>query len=104
MKVIIDGTEYVPVRKKSEIRVGDLVRVTDGNCYPSYYTWPGWKEAPIEYAIKYQYFSGAPYEKENCVVRYIGCHEKEDKKLAIIENTSFGGCYLVNVKGLEKLG
>lgn len=102
-KIIIDDNEYVPVGEKSEIKVGDLVRVTDRKFYSNYYTWAGWKEAPIEYAIKYQYFGGVPHEEENCVVRYIGCHGKEDKKLAIIEDTLCGRCYLVNVKGLKKV-
>lgn len=104
MKVIIDGIEYVPVGEKSEIKVGDTVRVIDGEkCHPAYYSWPGWKEAPIEYAIRYQYFGGTTDPQENYVVRYIGCHGNENKKLAIIEDAPLGKCYLVNVKGLEKV-
>ena len=102
-KIIIDGIEYVPVDEK-EIEVGDIVRVKNPEkCYTSYYSWLGWKEAPIEYAIKYQYFGGTPNQKENYLVRYIGCHGKEDKKLAIIEDAPLGKCYLVNVIGLEKV-
>ncbi len=101
-KIIIDGIEYAPVKK--EIQVGDTVRVKNpGKCYTSYWSWPGWKEAPIEYAIGYQYFGGTPDTEENYVVRYIGLSGTESKKLAIIEETLFRRCYLVDVKGLEKV-
>lgn len=104
MKVIIDGIEYVPVGEKSEIKVGDIVKVTDPlKCHSRYHTWPGWRKANIEYAIRYQYESELPNKSEKYIVRYLDKHEYEIVRLAIIENTNDRKCYLINVIGLTKV-
>ena len=101
-KIIFDGIEYVPVKK--EIQVGDLVFVTDaGKFYPGYDIWPGWKKAPIEYAIRYQYECEMPNKNEMYIVRYIGEHGCGNFHIAIIESTLDRKCYLIDVDGLEKV-
>lgn len=103
MKVIIDGIEYVPVKK--EIQVGDTVKVTDtGKCYLGYYTWSGWLKADFEYAIRYQYEGEHPNKNEKYIVRYLGKHECGIMHLAIIESTDDRKCYLIDVDGLELVG
>lgn len=102
MKVIIDGIEYVPAKK--EIKVGDLVKVTNPQKnYPGYYTWPGWKKANIEYAIRYQYEIASPNKNEKYIVRYIDKHECGIIHLAIIEDRNDRRCYLIDVDGLERM-
>ena len=102
-KIIIDGIEYVPVGEKSEIKVGDIVKVTDtGKCYSGYHTWSGWKKTHIEYAIRYQYECASPNKNEKYIVRYIGEHEYGIIHLAIIENANDKKCYLIDVKGIER--
>ena len=104
-KIIIDDKEYVPVGEKSEIKVGDIVKVTDtGKCYSGYHTWPGWRKTHIEYAIRYQYGSGSLNKNDKYIVRYIDKHEYGIIHLAIIENANDRKCYLIDVKGIEKNG
>lgn len=107
-KITFDNTEYVPVEEKAEIKVGDTVSVKDpGMNYSGYCTWPGWREAPIEYAIRYQFESEGPNTEDVYMVRYIGKHEFEDKTLAVIERIPWeklwDKCYLVNTAALEKV-
>ena len=108
MKVIIDGIEYVPVEEKAEIKVGDTVRVENPSMhYPGHHTWPGWREAPIEYAIRYQFESKGPNTEDVYVVRYIGKHGYIDRTLAIIERKPWekywDKCYLIDIAALEKV-
>lgn len=103
MKVIIDGVEYEPV-KKGVIKVGDTVKVKyPGMNYSGYYTWPEWRKAPIEYAIRYQYKGEGPNTKDVYTVRYMGKHEYGNTTLAVIERKLCLDCYLINVNGLVKV-
>ena len=107
-KIIIDGIEYVPVKK--EIQVGDRVRVVNpGKRYGSYQNWPGWEKVPLEYAIRYTYGGGAwdnsMTNKET--FRVIHTTYKDlltNVTIALIESEKYGECYLFNVDGLEKVG
>lgn len=108
MEVIIDGIKYVPSTEeeeiKGEIKVGNVVRITDaGKSYSSYHSWYGWKRAPLEYAIRYQFEGKSPDKGKIYIVRYIGEHEYGIISLAIIENVVDRRCYLIDVDGIEKI-
>jgi len=103
MKVIIDGIEYVPVNNSTEIKVGDRVKVVnEGEQYDSYYTWSGWADVPLEYAVRFDY-RGRLFNGEVCTVIYVGEHDNwKGHKLVVIEDCSTRQCYLIDSKGLEK--
>ena len=107
MKVIIDGVEYVPVKK--EIQVGDRVRVVNpGKRYGSYHNWPGWEKVPLEYAVRYAYggwdWNNSMTNTETFRVIHITYKDLlTNVTLALIESEKYGECYLFNVDGLEKV-
>lgn len=100
-KIIIDGTEYV---LKPEIKVGDTVMVANsGQVFPTFDTWKGWKDVPIECVVRAQYgMSEEVIDGRRAKVVHIGT-EFPNYTLAVIEMEESRKCYLIDVVGLKKV-
>ena len=90
---------------ESKIREGDIVRVINtGLNYSSYPRWVGEHISDPDMAARYCF--GSPSVDYNYKVIKIAEHESNGRTLAYIEQCDgfvFNKCYLVEVKGLEKV-
>ena len=90
---------------ESKIREGDIVRVVNtGLNYSTYPQWVGKHISDPDMAARYCF--GSPSTDDNYKVIKIAEHESNGRTLAYIEQCEafvFGKCYLVEVKGLEKV-
>ena len=90
---------------ESKIREGDIVRVINtGLNYSTYPQWVGKHISDPDMAARYCF--GSPSDEGNYKVIKIAEHESNGRTLAYIEQCDgfvFNKCYLVEVKGLEKV-
>jgi len=90
---------------ESKIHEGDTVKVVNtGLNYSSYPQWVGEHISDPYMAARYCY--GSPYTDRKYKVIKIAEHEKNGRTLAYIEEIdglSYNSCYLIEVKGLEKV-
>ena len=90
---------------ESKIREGDIVRVINtGLNYSTYPRWVGKHISDPDIAARYCF--GSPSDEGNYKVIKIAEHESNGRTLAYIEQCDgfvFNKCYLVEVKGLEKV-
>ena len=90
---------------KSKIYEGDIVRVINtGLNYSTYPRWVGEHISDPDMAARYCF--GSPSTDGNYKVIKIAEHESNGRTLAYIEQCDgfvFNKCYLVEVKGLEKV-
>ena len=90
---------------ESKIREGDIVRVINtGLNYSTYPQWVGEHISDPDMAARYCF--GSPSVDYNYKVIKIAEHESNGRTLAYIEQCDgfvFNKCYLVEVKGLEKV-
>lgn len=90
---------------ESKIREGDIVRVVNtGLNYSTYPQWVGKHISDPDMAARYCF--GSPSDEGNYKVIKIAEHESNGRTLAYIEQCDgfvFNKCYLVEVKGLEKV-
>ena len=90
---------------ENKIREGDIVKVIDtGLNYSTYPQWVGEHISDPDMAARYCF--GSPSDGGNYKVIKIAEHESNGRTLAYIEQCDgfvFNRCYLVEVKGLEKV-
>ena len=90
---------------ESKIREGDIVKVINtGLNYSTYPQWVGKHISDPDMAARYCF--GSPSDEGNYKVIKIAEHESNGRTLAYIEQCEgfvFSKCYLVEVKGLEKV-
>lgn len=97
--------EMLEAWDESKIREGDIVRVINtGLNYSTYPQWVGKHISDPDMAARYCF--GSPSDGGNYKVIKIAEHESNGRTLAYIEQCDgfiFNKCYLVEVKGLEKV-
>ena len=97
--------EMIEPWDESKIREGDIVRVINtGLNYSTYPQWVGKHISDPDMAARYCF--GSPSDEGNYNVIKIAEHESNGRTLAYIEQCDgfvFNKCYLVEVKGLEKV-
>ena len=90
---------------ESKIHEGDTVKVVNtGLNYSSYVQWVGKHISDPYMAARFCF--GSPYTNKNYKVIKIAEHERNHRPLAYIEEIdglSYNSCYLIEVKGLEKV-
>ena len=90
---------------ENKIREGDIVRVINtGLNYSTYPQWVGEHISDPDMAARYCF--GSPSDEGNYKVIKIAEHESNGRTLAYIEQCDgfvFNKCYLVEIKGLEKV-
>lgn len=90
---------------ESKIHEGDTVKVINtGLNYSSYVQWVGEHISDSYMAARFCF--GSPSTDKNYKVIKIAEHEKNHRPLAYIEEIdgfSYNSCYLIEVKGLEKV-
>ena len=97
--------EMLEAWDENKIREGDIVKVINtGLNYSSYPQWVGKHISDPDMAARYCF--GSPSDEGNYKVIKIAEHESNGRTLAYIEQCEgfiFNKCYLVEVKGLEKV-
>ena len=97
--------EMLEAWDESKIREGDIVRVVNtGLNYSTYPQWVGEHISDPDMAARYCF--GSPSTGDNYKVIKVAEHESNGRTLAYIEQCDgfvFDKCYLVEIKGLEKV-
>ena len=92
--------------EKEEIKVGDKVKViNNGYCFDEYYDWVEENINTRVLKLKFDYGNILPNETI-CEVLHINKHNygyNADETLAYVQDMENKRCYLINIKGLEKI-